>query len=163
MRYVLLKHENQGDFHVDFLLDCGDERLLTWQINDKNFASFLICDEKYFDLTKLPNDIDHTVCSNCRRNFDHRRKYLDFSGDIGDCRGHVTRIECGTWELLEINTRRLVIKTVGNRLVENLPTTRQWQFEPPVEIAIGSCGTSLDRLMQRLPPPGEENWIVFCR
>jgi len=160
MRYVLLKHEEQGDFHADFLLDCGRERLLTWQISDTRFASFLVGHENFFDFTTSPNNIIHTICSKCRRIPDHRWKYLDFSGELGDHRGYVTRAECGQWELRELTARRLVIKTVGTRLADHSSISRQWQFEPPVEITLNPDGTSPDRLMQQLPPPGDENWVV---
>ena len=166
MRYTLLKHKNHGDFHVDLMFDCGEEHLLTWQIDDKSFASFLVGEENFFNFTDLLNNKDATVYSNCRRIFDHRRKYLDFSGDLGDHRGYVTRVECGTWKLLELDARRLVIKTIGTRLtdtpVANLLSIRQWQFEPPVEIVIDLSGTLSERLMQQLPPPGEGTWVVSC-
>ena len=161
-RFVLLKHENKVDFHVDFLLDCGGDRLLTWQFSDKLFANLLVADENFFDFTKSPNRINSTVDSNCRRIFDHRRKYLNFSGDLGDHRGYITRIECGTWELLNLSARQLVIKTVGTRLADNAPVTRLWQFEPPIEIAVDTPVATPDWLMQQLPPPGDGNWVVSC-
>ena len=163
MRYVLLKHENQGDFHIDFLLDCGEERLLTWQIGDKSLVNFLIGNEKFFDFSTLPNSIATTVYSNCRRIFDHRRKYLDFSGDLGDDRGYVTCMEHGIWELVELDAKQLVLKTVGTRLADNSPLSRQWQFEPPVTMTLSPDEISLERLMQHLPPPGNGIWVVFCR
>ena len=163
MRYVLLKHNKQGDFHVDFMLDCGEDRLLTWQISDKNLTNYLIDDEKFLDFTKSPNGIDRTFYSKCRRIFDHRRKYLDFCGDLGDDRGHVTRVECGTWELLEFTAHQLTIKTSGTRVADNTPIIRQWQFEPPLGMVIEPDGTTLTRLMHLLPPPSDENWLVSCR
>ena len=163
MRYVLLKHENHGDFHVDFLLDSGEERLLSWQITDKSFANNIVGDEKSFDFTQRPNSIDHTLYSYCRRIFDHRRKYLDFSGNLGEHRGYVNCVENGIWELLEQTASRFVIKTVGTRLADNSPVTRQWRFEPPDDMTLTLVGTSPVRLLSQLPPPGEENWVVLCR
>ena len=166
MRYVLLKHEIHSDFHIDFMIDCGDERLLSWQIDDKNLASFLVGSEKYCNFSGSPNSIDATIYSKCQRIFDHRLVYLDFWGDLGEYRGHITRVECGTWELLELDARLLVIKTLGTRLTDNPVANslaiRQWQFEPPVEIVIDPNEPLPVRLMQQLPPPGEDHWFVSC-
>ena len=162
MRYVLLKHEKDGDFHVDFLLDCGFERLLTWQICDNNLIKHLETGENFSNFSCLPNRTNDTFFPNCQRIFDHRRKYLDFSGDLGDGRGCVSRIECGTWELCGVCVKRLVIKTVGTCLADHSTIVRQWQFEPPVEIALVPGEPSPDRLMQQLPPPDDGDWVVFC-
>jgi len=163
MQYTVLKHEKDSDFHVDFLLDCGDERLLTWKICDERFAKYLVWEEKNCDLDKQPISIDDTIYANCRRVFDHRRKYLDFSGDLGNHRGYIIRVECGSWELRELTVRRLVINTVGRRLEDNSPMTRQWCFEPPVAMTLApDDGTPSDRLIRQLPPPSDENWVVFC-
>jgi len=162
MRYVLLKHEKDKDFHVDFLLDCGLERLITWQITDPIFIDRLKFDEIFFNFAESPNRINDTIYSYCRRIFDHRRMYLDFSGDLGDHRGCVTRIEYGNWELCEVCANRLVMKTVGTCPAGNTPTARLWRFEPPAEITLDFNETTPDRLMQKLPPPGDENWVVSC-
>ena len=162
MRYVLLKHERNGDFHVDFLLDCGRERLLTWQIVDHNLIDRLKFDGNFFNFAESPNRTNDTFYSSCRRVFDHRRKYLDFSGDLGDCRGCVASTEYGDWELCEICTRQLVIKTVGVLVADDSPVTRLWQFEPHIETMLTPGETSPDRLMQMLPPPSDVNWVVSC-
>ena len=167
MRYVLLKHDKQEDFHVDFLLDCGEERLLTWQISDKTLTNFLMGEVIFLDFIKSPNSIDRTFYSKCLRIFDHRRKYLDFSGDLGNDRGQVSRLEYGTWELLEMTAHRLVIKTFGTRpadaIADAAPAVRLWQFEPPLGMVIEPDGTTLINLMQRIPLPSDENWVVSCR
>jgi len=162
MRYVLLKHVINNDFHIDFLLDCGTERLLTWQITDHIFIDRLTFDDNFFNFTESPNRINDTIYSVCRRVFDHRRRYLDFSGDLGNQRGCVEIVEYGNWELQVVCTKNLVFKTTGIRLEGHSPTARLWQFEPPIEIALASDETTPDRLMQLLPPPGGENWVVFC-
>jgi len=162
MHYVLLKHENNGDFHVDILLDCGQERLLTWQIGDHDFIDWLKFDGNFFNFAESPNHTNDTFYSKCRRIFDHQRKYLDFSGELGESRGHITRIEYGKWELHEICAKQIVIKMVGVLLAEHSPITRHWRFEPPVEIALDLNGSSPGRLMQQLPPPGDGNWVVSC-
>ena len=161
-RFVLLKHENKGDFHVDFLLDCGSDRLLTWQINDKFLANFLTCGEKFFDFTKSSNHTNNTVYSNCQRIFDHRLKYFDFSGDLGEYRGYVTRLEYGIWELSELTGSRLAIKTVGTRLADNLLISRLWLFVPLGEMTMDIKAEKPDQLMQQLPPPGNGKWVVSC-
>jgi hypothetical protein len=162
MRYVLLKHEKYDDFHIDFLLDCGQERLLAWQIHNQNSISFFRFDELFSNFSKQQSITNHTSRLNCRRIFDHRRNYLDFSGDLGDSRGFVTPIEFGTWELCEVCAKQLVIKTVGTHLSDGSPTAWLWQFEPPTEIALAPGGTPPEQLMQQLPPPSEENWLVSC-
>ncbi len=158
MRYVLLKHVNELEFHVDFLLDCGGDRLLSWQISDKNSIETLLQVGNIFDFTRPSSGIINKVPLVCRRNFDHRLIYLDFSGDLGDHRGCVTRIECGIWEITEPVSGRLVIKTTGMLLPDNIPTAKQWQLEPPGGLAINERELSPDRLMEMLPPPGEKVW-----
>jgi len=71
-------------------------------------------------------------------------------------------MEYGNWELCNICEKCLVIKTVRTRLNGHTSTVRRWQFEPPGKITLDPCGKSPDWLMQQLPPPGEENWVVFC-
>jgi len=162
MRYVLLKHEKDNDFHVDFLLDCGQECLLTWQMTDHVFIDRLKSNGIFLNFAESPNRTNDTFYSNCHRIFDHRRKYLDFSGDIGDSRGRVVCMDNGEWELCEICAQHLIIKTIGVFSVDNSPITRIWRFEPPIGITLDTDGTSPDRLMQHLPPPDDENWVVSC-
>jgi len=162
MRYALLKHEKDNDFHVDFLLDCGLEHLLTWQITDHVFIDRNKFEGNFFNFAESPKITNDTFYSNCRRVFDHRPKYLDFSGDLSDGRGCVACIECGDWDMCDICSRHLIIKTVGVLLADHSPITRLWKFEPPVEITLDITATSPDWLMQQLPPPGNENWIVYC-
>ena len=162
MRYVLLKHEKNSDFHVDFLLDCGQERLLTWQIVDHIFFDRLKFDGNFFNFAESPNRTNDIFYANCHRIFDHRREYLDISGDLGNLRGCVIRIEYGDWTLLEVCAKQLVIQTFGTNPANNFSMARLWRFEPQIEIALDLHGTSLDRLMQQLPPPGDENWVVSC-
>ena len=102
MQYVLLKHERDNDFHVDFLLDCGCERLLSWRICDENFAGLLVDDVKYFNLAELPEQKIDTMVTFCRRNFDHRRLYLEYEGEISENRGRVERVEWGKWDDLAV-------------------------------------------------------------
>jgi hypothetical protein len=163
MRYVLLKHERNGDFHVDFLLDCGAERLLSWQICDENFTKSLIFAVKFFNLAESPKRIIGTANAVCRRNFDHRKLYLDYEGEISNNRGHVTRIEYGNWELSTVRSDQITLVTTGRQIAQNSPTVKQWQFRPPKGFAIDTQNLSPPELLEKLPPPGESEWHLQCR
>ena len=163
MRYVLLKHERDSDFHVDFLLDFGVERLLSWQIYDENFTKALIFAANFFNLNESPKHIINTINAVCRRNFDHRKFYLDYEGEISSNRGHVTRIESGNWELSAIHSDQITLVTTGRHIAQNTPTIKQWQFRPPEGFAIDTQNVSPLKLFERLPPPGESEWHLHCR
>jgi len=163
MRYTLLKHEKDGDFHVDFLLDCGAERLLSWQICDENFTKALIFAANFFNLNESPKHIIDTVSVACHRSFDHRKLYLDYEGEISSNRGHVTRIECGNWELSTMCCDQITLVTKGRHIAQNTPTIKQWQFRPPEGFVIDTQNTSLPELLNKLPRPGESEWHLCYR
>lgn len=163
MRYVLLKHEKDDEFHVDFLLDCEAERLLSWQLSGENFTWSLVSDAKFFNLAESPKRKIDTIATFCRRIFDHRKVYLDYEGEISENRGRVVRAECGNWEIVLCDTRKLVLETSGIRSTDHLPTIKQWHFEPPEDSVIDTRNFSPSNLMERLPPPGEADWRLRCR
>ena len=75
-RFVVLLHTGHGELHYDFMISEG-EVLATWQFGS-NPAEIGIGDA--ISGRKLP---------------DHRAKYLDFEGPVGENRGHVARIDGG--------------------------------------------------------------------
>ena len=163
MRYILLKHEKDSDFHADFLLDCGAERLLSWQICDENFTKPFIFTVKFFNLAEsLKHTID-AISVICRRNFDHRKLYLDYEGEISNNRGHVTRIETGNWELSAVCSGKITLVTTGRHIAQNSPTIKQWQFHLPEGFAIDTQNLLPPDLLEKLPPPGESEWHLRCR
>ncbi len=79
--FVILHHTlPDGSSHWDLCLDQG-ENLATWQLleDPAGFAS------------------DRIVEIPARRIADHRREYLDYQGPISGGRGHVTRIDRGSF------------------------------------------------------------------
>jgi len=163
MRYVLLKHEKDGDFHVDFLLDCGAEHLLSWQICDENFTKSPIFAVKIFNLTESPKHTIKTIDAICHRNFDHRKLYLDYEGEISSNRGRITRIEYGNWGLSDVCSGKITLVTTGRNVAQNSPSIKQWQFRPPENFAIDTQNVSSVELLEKLPPPGESEWHLRCR
>jgi hypothetical protein len=162
MRYVLLKHKNGDDFHVDFLLDCGGERLLSWQIDDEKFAGSLVSCVKFFILAEQSKQTTDTINTVCQRIFDHRRLYLDYEGEISENRGHVTRIEWGQWDISATNGRQITLTTIGRHIAQNAITVKRWQFRPPENFVIDTQNLSVQNLMQKLPLPGHVKWHLCC-
>lgn len=162
MQYVLLKHANGDKFHVDFLLDCGLERLLSWQICDENLARLLVSRIKNSVFSKRPKQKNDTIDLFCRRIFDHRKLYLNYEGDIAGDRGRVDRAECGKWELLEVLTRQIIIKTTGRLVTDDSQAVKLWQFQLPENFALNESDFSPPELMQRLPPPSDAKWHLQC-
>ena len=82
LRFVILRHVRQEDTHWDLMLEQpAAEKLATWQIH--------LPPEKWglrLPAVRLP---------------DHRRNYLQYEGEISGGRGHVTRVDEGTVEVLE--------------------------------------------------------------
>jgi hypothetical protein len=82
-QYAILHHVQADGHHWDFMLDRG-EVLATWKLTS--------------DPTSLAaGGVRGSVPA--RRIADHRRAYLTYEGPISRGRGHVTRIDSGTYEL----------------------------------------------------------------
>jgi hypothetical protein len=92
-RFVLLEHEWNG-VHWDFMLEHGDV-LRTWAIDVPIVAG------REIPARALP---------------DHRLLYLDYEGEISANRGHVTRRDAGTYEVLEWSNDRVRVKLAGSQL-----------------------------------------------
>ncbi|MDR1384912.1 MAG: hypothetical protein LBJ67_13850 [Planctomycetaceae bacterium] len=125
MRYVLLKHIKENDFHVDFLLDCGKKQLLTWQVKNINFFRWLTNNIDFSDCSEISTN---TIETPCQRIVDHRRKYLDFEGEINNNRGFVEKIEWGEWKVLSIKPHQFLLKTIGTQKNNKIQTAKKWQF-----------------------------------
>jgi hypothetical protein len=79
LRFVVLRHEGVPSPHIDLMVEVTPgSSLITWR-----------CDRWPIDgptpLTFLP---------------DHRNAYLEYEGPISGDRGHVTRVESGTYTLI---------------------------------------------------------------
>lgn len=81
-RFVILHHTGHGGEHWDLMLEYGDV-LLAWQL--------------FSDPTASP-----VFPLRARRIGDHRKRYLDYEGSISGDRGHVTRVDQGVVEIVEI-------------------------------------------------------------
>lgn len=74
-----MRHEVNGAAHFDLMLEVeGNDRLLTYQLARWPLAVGESC-----AAPELPP---------------HRRRYLDFEGEISGGRGHVSRVQSGTWQ-----------------------------------------------------------------
>jgi len=79
-RFVVLEHDHP-DVHWDLMLE-SDEILTTWS------------------LPPQPLPLREFQCST-KRLPDHRKRYLDYEGDVSDGRGAVRRIDAGTFDQLD--------------------------------------------------------------
>jgi hypothetical protein len=155
-RYVLLKHTKDSGFHVDFLLDFDAKRLLTWQIADEKFFQWL-------NETGTAISMETT----CQRIFDHRKKYLNFEGEIDNHRGFVEQIESGEWEFLSVDDKQFIVKTIGTPKNITNPIKRKWRLMFPkkyckkISPEISHAFFS-ELIANHLPPADSENWGLVC-
>ncbi len=92
-RFVILTHDHPF-LHWDFMLE-HDDMLRTWRLLSQPAESTDIAAEA------LP---------------DHRKSYLDYEGPISNDRGHVTRWDHGTFEIVDESDGRLRFQLKGTRL-----------------------------------------------
>ena len=93
-RFVLLEHTWNG-VHWDFMLE-ADEALRTWAI-----------DAPIVSGRDLP----------ARALADHRKMYLDYEGKISGDRGHVRRVDAGTFRALVWLKDHVRVELNGSQLV----------------------------------------------
>ena len=93
-RFVLLEHVWNG-VHWDLMLEHG-EVLRTWAIDSPIVAG------QDLPARALP---------------DHRRIYLEYEGEISGNRGHVRRVDTGTYQTLEWSADRVRVHLAGSQLV----------------------------------------------
>jgi hypothetical protein len=99
--FVLLHHVLADGGHWDLCLDQGDT-LATWQ------------------LAANPAGLPESASGDgipARRIQDHRRAYLDYEGPVSGNRGHVTRIDRGTFERLAEGSAGPRIRFTGSVLI----------------------------------------------
>jgi hypothetical protein len=93
-RFVLLEHVWNG-VHWDLMLEHG-EILRTWAIDAPVVAG------QDLPARALP---------------DHRRLYLDYEGEISGNRGHVRKIDTGTYRATEWSADCVRVQLAGSQLV----------------------------------------------
>lgn len=78
LHYVVLRHEGIEDPHYDLMLELAEgQPLATWRCPEWPLT-------RRVRLTRLA---------------DHRLEYLTFEGPLSGNRGHVTRVEAGTYRM----------------------------------------------------------------
>jgi hypothetical protein len=81
LRYVILEHTLKGEKHYDLMLEVpGHEKLRSVQLKTRLDTPGDTCEFKELE--------------------PHRRAYLEYEGEVSGNRGHVKRIERGTYEPL---------------------------------------------------------------
>lgn len=116
-RFVLLEHDHPF-LHWDLMLECGAV-LRTWRLAEMPGAAGSIAVEA------LP---------------DHRRRYLDYEGPVSGGRGHVRRIDAGTFhpaESLMASRAEPEFELRGSRLrghvrIRSAPSLLVWNPESTV-------------------------------
>jgi hypothetical protein len=93
-RFVVLEHVWNGK-HWDFMLESGDV-LRTWAIDRPIVAG-----------QELP----------AKALLDHRRAYLDYEGEVSGQRGHVRRVDWGTYRPILWSADRVRVELAGCQLV----------------------------------------------
>ena len=95
-RFTISKHTLQnGKFHYDFMLEVeGAEKLKTWRLEN----------------------VDFSKPQSALQNFDHRRIYLDYEGDISGDRGVVAIWDTGIYNAERWDRDYLVIKLSAKKL-----------------------------------------------
>jgi hypothetical protein len=92
-RYVILEHDHP-ELHWDLMLEIG-ESLRTWRLAAPPLAGGTVRAEP---------------------SFDHRRLYLDYEGPVSGDRGSVKAWDRGTYEAVEQDPARVVVRLRGTRL-----------------------------------------------
>jgi hypothetical protein len=98
--YVILRHEQTDGTHWDLMLDLG-EALATWQL--KRDPASLVNPAAMAAIPAL-------------RIADHRRAYLEYEGPVSGNRGHVTRVDSGTYEVTSHSPCGWTIRLAGTLL-----------------------------------------------
>jgi len=116
-RYVILRHEmppsRERRSHWDLMLE-RDGVLCTWA---------------------LPEPPNESESMSVDRLADHRLHYLDYEGPVSENRGNVTRWDAGSYELVEADPQRWVVRLAGARMVgritlqEDAAADQRWSLE----------------------------------
>jgi hypothetical protein len=107
-RFVLLRHECPPELgkpsHWDFMLEAGGV-LATWSLVELPAA----WRDAPGDARRAvgPDDVPAT------RLGDHRRAYLEYEGPVSDGRGHVRRVDAGTYRVVVERPDHLELELSG--------------------------------------------------
>ncbi|RUL88914.1 DNA polymerase ligase N-terminal domain-containing protein [Tautonia sociabilis] len=93
-RFVVLEHRWRG-VHWDFMLERGGV-LATWALSAAPGP------ESEAEASPLP---------------DHRLAYLDYEGPISGDRGEVRRLDRGTYESIQWEEDRVVVRLLGDQVI----------------------------------------------
>jgi hypothetical protein len=118
-RFVLLYHECPADYarpsHWDLMLEAGNS-LRTWALLEL---------PRGCEAARASTATIYPECANVspESNVDteslgnHRRDYLEYEGPVSGERGHVTRVDAGSFETIEESGQRWRVKLRGERVV----------------------------------------------
>jgi hypothetical protein len=98
--YVILRHDLADQTHWDLMLDLG-EALATWQLKR--------------DPATLADPAAGEAIP-ALRIADHRRAYLEYEGPVSNHRGHVTRVDSGTYEVIDHSPCGWIVRLNGTLL-----------------------------------------------
>ena len=126
-RFVLLQHEcplgRPRPTHFDLMLESGDA-LATWTM------SHLPSDWRSLVSRAASDSVSESNCVAAERLADHRPAYLDYEGPVSGDRGHVRRLDAGTFSALqEPMTYSLDGQFIrGTIKLERVSDDAQWQL-----------------------------------
>ena len=115
-RFAVLRHDAPDGQHFDLLFEFGPV-LRTWA------------------LPQPPNAITPMTCDSLP---DHRPAYLDYEGPVSNNRGHVTRWDAGTYELISSSEDEWLLELNGDkihgavRIHRTSSGSNEWLFTPYV-------------------------------
>lgn len=115
-RFVLLRHDLAESRHWDLMLET-EGVLATWQLLRDPFV-----EESWSPSRTLP----------ARRLQDHRLAYLEYEGPVSRDRGHVTRVDAGTYFLLVRQPDLWTIRITGRIFIGTFllsPGTGDWEVQ----------------------------------
>jgi hypothetical protein len=100
-RFVVLEHDHPH-LHWDLMLQAG-EKLRSWRLAEPPAPDRLIAADPIGD---------------------HRRAYLDYEGPVSGGRGHVKRFDTGTFDWVENDEGKIVVRLAGMKLRGELVVER---------------------------------------
>lgn len=115
-QFVLLHHVLRDGQHWDLCLEQGSA-LTTWQLLAHSLS----------EISQGRQAVP------AHRLEDHRRAYLDYEGPVSGGRGHVTRADRGTYELLEQRLDRWTVcfsgsLIIGTYEIATVAHSQVWEF-----------------------------------
>ena len=117
LQFVILQHVMKDGEHWDLMLETKDA-LATWQLREH------------------PTQLGAGVSSIATKRIgDHRKAYLEYEGPVSGGRGTVTRVDSGTWRLIESDEHAWRIELDGRILrghyvIEGIATGSSGRLKP---------------------------------